>query len=98
MLQEGIDVRILIGGVDDSNMIARHLKTFPLVLCASPEYLKQNGTPCSPKEVTEHRCIIDSNYHYHNIPLPAPRSLYAKLDYGKIFRVASTRFFNNFSS
>lgn len=62
MLEEGIDVRIRIGGLDDSNMIARHLKTFPLVLSASPEYIKKNGLPSTPKEVAEQQCIIDSNF------------------------------------
>lgn len=62
MLEEGIDVRLRIGGVDDSNMIARHLKTFPLVLSASPNYVKKYGLPESPQQVAQHRCIIDSNF------------------------------------
>mgnify|MGYP003385678365 CR=1 FL=1 len=62
MLEEGIDVRIRIGGVDDSNMIARHLKTFPLILCASPEYIQEYGLPKTPQQISEHNCIIDSNF------------------------------------
>ncbi|MFT5451034.1 MAG: DNA-binding transcriptional LysR family regulator [Enterobacterales bacterium] len=62
MLEEGIDVRLRTGCLDDSNMIARHLKTFPLVLSASPEYINKNGLPKTPKEVAEHQCIIDSNF------------------------------------
>jgi DNA-binding transcriptional LysR family regulator len=62
MLEEGIDVRLRIGGVDDSTMIARHLKTFPLVLCASPKYVQQQGLPKTPQQVAEHKCIIDSNF------------------------------------
>ncbi|OUS31035.1 LysR family transcriptional regulator [Thalassotalea sp. 42_200_T64] len=62
MLEEGIDVRLRIGGVDDSNMIARHLKTFPLILSASPDYIKQHGLATTPEQVATHRCIIDSNF------------------------------------
>ncbi|KGK01190.1 LysR family transcriptional regulator [Thalassotalea sp. ND16A] len=62
MLEEGIDVRLRIGGVDDSNMIARHLKTFPLILSASPDYIKQYGLAKTPEQVATHRCIIDSNF------------------------------------
>ncbi|MFT5294747.1 MAG: DNA-binding transcriptional LysR family regulator [Colwellia sp.] len=62
MLEEGIDVRLLIGGVDDSSMVARHLKTFPLVLSASPAYIRKNGLPKTPQQVGEHSCIIDSNF------------------------------------
>ncbi len=62
MLEEGIDVRLRIGGVDDSSMIARHLKTFPLILSASPSYIQQYGLPDTPQQVAEHNCIIDSNF------------------------------------
>ena len=62
MLEEGIDLRLRIGGVDDSNMIARHLKTFPLILSASPSYIQQYGLPTTPQQIAEHNCIIDSNF------------------------------------
>ncbi|OUR84649.1 LysR family transcriptional regulator [Colwellia psychrerythraea] len=62
MLEEGIDVRLRIGGVDDSNMIARHLTNFPLVLSASPNYVQANGLPITPEQLREHQCIIDSNF------------------------------------
>jgi len=62
MLEEGIDVRLRIGGVDDSNMIARHLTNFPLVLSASSNYVQQHGLPTTPEQLEKHRCIIDSNF------------------------------------
>ena len=62
MLEEGIDVRLRLGGVDDSNMIARHLKTFPLILCASSAYIQQQGLPKTPQQIANHKCIIDSNF------------------------------------
>jgi DNA-binding transcriptional LysR family regulator len=40
MLEEGIDVVIRIGGVDDSSLIAKHIQTLPLALCASPDAQK----------------------------------------------------------
>ncbi|PKG82348.1 LysR family transcriptional regulator [Colwellia sp. 75C3] len=62
MLEEGIDVRLRIGGVDDSNMIARHLTNFPLVLSASPAYIDKYGLPKTPEQLEKHQCIIDSNF------------------------------------
>jgi len=62
MLEEGIDVRLRIGGVADSSMIARHLKTFPLILSASPSYIQQYGLPDTPQQFAAHNCIIDSNF------------------------------------
>jgi DNA-binding transcriptional LysR family regulator len=62
MLEEGIDVRILIGGVDDSSMVARSINTLPLILCASPTYLESTKAPDSPDDLKNHTCIIDSNF------------------------------------
>ncbi|MFT5693842.1 MAG: DNA-binding transcriptional LysR family regulator [Oceanicoccus sp.] len=62
MLEDGIDVVIRIGGVDDSSLIARQIKTLPLILCASPEYLNKNGRPIVPQDLSHHKCIIDSNF------------------------------------
>ncbi len=62
MLEEGIDVVIRIGGVDDSNLIARHITTLPLILCASPSYLDQHTYPISAESIAKHNCIIDSNF------------------------------------
>ena len=62
MLEEGIDVLLRIGGVDDSSLIARHIKNLPLVLCASPSYIETNGCPQSAQDIGQHNCIIDSNF------------------------------------
>ena len=66
MLEEGIDVVIRIGSVDDSSLIAKHVQTLPLVLCASPDYIQSHGQPERPedlaKEQSHHQCIIDSNF------------------------------------
>jgi len=66
MLEEGVDVVIRIGSVDDSSLIAKHIQTLPLVLCASPDYIKSHGCPEQPedlsKENAQHQCIVDSNF------------------------------------
>ena len=62
MQTEAIDVRIRVGGVNDSSLIARHLTTLPLILCAAPTYLKQHGRPKTAQDLSQHNCIIDSNF------------------------------------
>lgn len=62
MLEEGIDVVIRLGDVADSNLIARHITTFPLILCASPEYIEQYGYPRNAQDMRKHQCVIDSNF------------------------------------
>jgi len=57
-VEEGIDVSIRIGWLDDSRMIARKLCDSPRMLCASPVYLEQHGRPATPAQLTEHECII----------------------------------------
>jgi DNA-binding transcriptional LysR family regulator len=66
MLEEGIDVVIRIGGVDDSSLVAKHIKTLPLILCASPGYLDQYTRPTSAECISKHNCIIDSNFRIGN--------------------------------
>ena len=90
MLEEGIDVRFRLGGVDDSNMIARHLKTFPLVLCASPAYIQHHGLPKTPQQVGEHRCIIDSNFSIgKQWPIISPQGQSATIDVQSIIAANS---------
>jgi DNA-binding transcriptional LysR family regulator len=73
MLEEGIDVVIRIGAVDDSSMIARHIKTLPLILCASPHYIEQYGSPKQAQDLTQHSCIIDSNFRVGKLwPVVSP--------------------------
>lgn len=62
MLQEGIDVVVRIGGVDDSNLIARKINSYPLVLCASPAYIEKQGCLKSANDLRAHGCIVDSNF------------------------------------
>ncbi|PKF60787.1 LysR family transcriptional regulator [Psychromonas sp. psych-6C06] len=62
MLEEGVDVLIRIGGVDDSTLIARQINHFPLLLCASPEFIKTHGKPQRVADLLTLNCIVDSNF------------------------------------
>jgi len=55
---QSIDLALRYGEPLDSQLIARPLVTNNRrVLCASPAYLKREGTPCSPSELSKHRCL-----------------------------------------
>lgn len=51
------DAVIHIGNLSDSQWVARPLSHNARWLCASPAYLERHGTPSSPEQLAEHRCI-----------------------------------------
>lgn len=55
--EEGFDLVIRIGALQDSSMIARKLVDAPVVVCASPDYLKKHGTPKTPDDLSEHNVV-----------------------------------------
>jgi len=62
LVDEGFDLAIRIGRLDDSSLIARKLCQVRIVLTASPDYVAQHGAPLSPHELVNHNCIIDTNF------------------------------------
>lgn len=57
MLEEGIDLAVRIGHLADSSMIATSVGDMRRVVVASPEWLRQHGTPIHPTDLTKHACI-----------------------------------------
>lgn len=47
LIEEGWDLVIRVGGLQDSTMIARRLASCPMVVCAAPAYLATHGVPRS---------------------------------------------------
>jgi DNA-binding transcriptional LysR family regulator len=56
-LEEGVDVTVRIGALQDSSLIARRIAPSSIVLAASPAYLKEHGTPEVPADLVNHRCL-----------------------------------------
>jgi DNA-binding transcriptional LysR family regulator len=56
-LEEGVDVTVRIGALEDSSLIARRLAPARLALVASPQYIKQHGAPQMPQDLGSHRCL-----------------------------------------
>ena len=57
LIEEGIDATVRIGMNSDSGLIMHHLATAHYITCASPQYLAQYGTPTTPTELLQHRCV-----------------------------------------
>lgn len=58
LLEEGVDVAIRIGELPDSSYKALRVGQVRRVLCASPTYLAQHGTPTMPDELLSHQVIV----------------------------------------
>jgi len=62
LVDEGFDVAIRIGKPADSSLIARKLCDARVVVVASPGYIAQRGEPFVPGDLSQHACIIDTNF------------------------------------
>jgi DNA-binding transcriptional LysR family regulator len=60
MVEEGIDVGIRIGVLDDSSLIAQHVGTMRRLTVAAPSYLERKGVPEHPRELLAHNCVRSS--------------------------------------
>lgn len=60
LVDEGLDLAIRIGSLEDSSLFARKLAEVRMVVCASPGYLEQNGTPDTPQDLLEHNCLLQT--------------------------------------
>ena len=52
-----LDVTFRYSHMEDSQLISRKLLSSRRILCASPRYLKQYGTPERPRDLLNHKCI-----------------------------------------
>jgi DNA-binding transcriptional LysR family regulator len=79
LVTEGIDVVFRFGPLPDSSAMARKIFHLPRILLASPDYLRERGTPTMPSDLAHHSVIIG----------PAPPS--PTFSFRKDGRVASVR-------
>lgn len=58
IVEDGFDLAIRFGGLNDSALIARKLMDMRIIVCASPEYLANHGEPQHPSELADHNCLL----------------------------------------
>ncbi|MCW8328905.1 LysR substrate-binding domain-containing protein [Photobacterium sp. SDRW27] len=57
LIDEGFDLAIRLGKLEDSSMMAKRLGTRTQYVCASEEYLTAHGVPYSLSELDQHNCL-----------------------------------------
>ena len=57
LLEEGIDLGIRIGALEDSSLVALPLGQIRRVVVANPAYLRKHGAPVHPRDLQKLNCI-----------------------------------------
>jgi len=58
LVNEGTEIAIRIGHLEDSSLRARRLGWYDRVFVASKDYLAKRGVPQTPDDLRDHDCII----------------------------------------
>lgn len=61
LLEEGFDLCIRIGELEDSALMARRLAPVRHVVCASPDFLEKHGTPTTPADLDSGQLLRYTN-------------------------------------
>ena len=60
MVDEGIDVALRLGPIENENLIVRRLVQVSLVVCAAPIYWRKHGVPKRPADLARHVALTSS--------------------------------------
>ncbi|HLX00797.1 MAG TPA: LysR family transcriptional regulator [Trinickia sp.] len=58
LLEEGVDVALRMGKLDDSGMTARKLSEARRLVVGTPAYFEKAGVPATPAELAAHQAIV----------------------------------------
>jgi DNA-binding transcriptional LysR family regulator len=58
LVDEGFDLAVRAGPLDDSTLVARKLGDVDLALYASAAYVERYGAPATTEELVAHRCVL----------------------------------------
>lgn len=67
LFEQQIDVSFQSGSIPDSSLVARRVSTVRWRIYAAPAYLQACGTPRTPDDLAEHRCLnfLPGSYRSH---------------------------------
>jgi len=60
LAEDGFEAAIRIGNLRSSDLIARPLAPYRLMICAAPSYLAERGEPRRPADLAQHECLAYS--------------------------------------
>jgi DNA-binding transcriptional LysR family regulator len=68
LIEEGIDIHLTGGRIDDMNLIVRRLVQYDMVVCATPAYWAQRGMPQVPADLGRHEMLSYSSMPTTHLP------------------------------
>lgn len=68
LIEEGIDIHLTGGRIDDMNLIVRRLVQYDMVVCASPAYWARRGIPQVPEDVGRHDILSYASMPTTHLP------------------------------
>lgn len=66
LIDEGYELGIQIGEIDDTGLVARPLRPYRRILAAAPDYLREHGQPDHPQQLNAHACLGLSYWSRHD--------------------------------
>ena len=57
LFEEGMDLAVFLGEMNDSSLIARKIATTRIVVCGAPAYFEKKGIPRTPADLDHHNCL-----------------------------------------
>jgi DNA-binding transcriptional LysR family regulator len=60
MIEEGVDVAVRIGHLQDSGQSAIKVGSIRRIICGAPAYMEKHGIPSVPAELAQHRIIAST--------------------------------------
>jgi DNA-binding transcriptional LysR family regulator len=60
LVEEGVDIALRFGRIDDENLIVRRLQRVELILCATPSYWARRGIPQTIDDMRQHDVLTYS--------------------------------------
>lgn len=71
-VEEGVDIAIRMGPLEDSSLIIRNIGQARRIVCAAPAYLQRRGEPKEPQDLEHHDCLVNTwadgtgLWHFHS--------------------------------
>lgn len=78
LVDEGFDLGIRLGHLEDSSMMAKQLSSRKLHVCASPEYIQRHGLPSQLSDLEHHNCLLGTKDYWQFYDQGKRRSLRVK--------------------